>query len=133
MYQHCTSLSSIISTRLQQCLAGRYFLMRPADCGASYVLYMSGCLVVRSAISFFSRDGVFMRRNNRSMTLTALGTLIIAATIGKFTLGFQWMIRPFTECSLPSIQHPFLLSDNRHFTFYVWRRVFLSHPIIPFI
>ncbi len=31
------------------------------------------------------------------------------------------------------IQHPFLLSDNRHYTFYIWRRVFLLHPLIPYL
>ncbi|KAI0308030.1 alpha-2-glucosyltransferase Alg10 [Multifurca ochricompacta] len=31
------------------------------------------------------------------------------------------------------INHPFLLSDNRHYTFYVWRRVFLLHPIVPYL
>ena len=30
-----------------------------------------------------------------------------------------------------SIHHPFLLSDNRHYTFYIWRRVFRLHPIVP--
>ncbi|KAH9982705.1 glucosyltransferase [Lactifluus volemus] len=32
-----------------------------------------------------------------------------------------------------TIHHPFLLSDNRHYTFYVWRRVFLLHPIVPYL
>ena len=32
-----------------------------------------------------------------------------------------------------SIHHPFLLADNRHYTFYVWRRVFMLHPIIPYL
>lgn len=31
------------------------------------------------------------------------------------------------------IHHPFLLSDNRHYTFYVWRRVFLVHPVVPYL
>lgn len=30
-----------------------------------------------------------------------------------------------------SIAHPFLLADNRHYTFYIWR-YFLSKPIIRF-
>ena len=29
------------------------------------------------------------------------------------------------------IHHPFLLADNRHYTFYVWRRVFMLHPVVP--
>ncbi|TFK30382.1 glucosyltransferase [Coprinopsis marcescibilis] len=32
-----------------------------------------------------------------------------------------------------TIHHPFLLSDNRHYTFYVWRRVFLLHPFAPYL
>ncbi|KAH9919109.1 glucosyltransferase [Fomitopsis serialis] len=32
-----------------------------------------------------------------------------------------------------SIHHPFLLADNRHYTFYVWRRVFMLHPVIPYL
>ena len=31
------------------------------------------------------------------------------------------------------IHHPFLLSDNRHYTFYVWRRIFMLHPIMPYL
>ena len=30
--------------------------------------------------------------------------------------------------SRDSVEHPFLLSDNRHYTFYVWRWIFRSHP-----
>jgi len=32
-----------------------------------------------------------------------------------------------------TIHHPFLLSDNRHYTFYVWRRVFLLHSVVPYL
>ncbi|KAF9056698.1 glucosyltransferase [Panaeolus papilionaceus] len=31
-----------------------------------------------------------------------------------------------------TIHHPFLLSDNRHYTFYVWRRVYMLHPLVPY-
>jgi alpha-1,2-glucosyltransferase len=30
------------------------------------------------------------------------------------------------------IQHPFLF-DNRHYTFYVWRRVFKLHQVMPYL
>ncbi|KAI6201926.1 Dol-P-Glc:Glc(2)Man(9)GlcNAc(2)-PP-Dol alpha-1,2-glucosyltransferase [Aphelenchoides besseyi] len=36
----------------------------------------------------------------------------------------------------PSIllrKHPYLLADNRHFTFYIWRRWFLKDPIYKFV
>ncbi|THU91646.1 glucosyltransferase [Dendrothele bispora CBS 962.96] len=32
-----------------------------------------------------------------------------------------------------TIHHPFLLSDNRHYTFYVWHRFFLVHWIAPYL
>lgn len=35
--------------------------------------------------------------------------------------------------NLFTIHHPFLLSDNRHYTFYVWRRVFMRCPIMPYL
>lgn len=32
-----------------------------------------------------------------------------------------------------SIHHPFLLSDNRHYTFYIWHRFFMVHPHAPLL
>lgn len=32
-----------------------------------------------------------------------------------------------------TIHHPFLLSDNRHYTFYIWRRIYRRHPMIPYL
>lgn len=28
--------------------------------------------------------------------------------------------------------HPFILSDNRHYTFYIWKRLFLKYPFFKF-
>ncbi|KAH8086666.1 glucosyltransferase [Cristinia sonorae] len=52
----------------------------------------------------------------RNIATTVIISIVMAATIHQFT-----------------IHHPFLLSDNRHYTFYVWRRVFLLHPIVPYL
>lgn len=54
--------------------------------------------------------------SRRNTTVTGLTALVMANTIYKFT-----------------IHHPFLLSDNRHYTFYIWRRVFLLHPVVPYL
>ncbi|CCM00335.1 uncharacterized protein FIBRA_02365 [Fibroporia radiculosa] len=54
--------------------------------------------------------------NKRSTFVTALVAIAMSVTIHEFT-----------------IHHPFLLSDNRHYTFYVWRRVFLLHPLMPYV
>ncbi|TPX48709.1 dolichyl-P-Glc:Glc2Man9GlcNAc2-PP-dolichol alpha-1,2-glucosyltransferase [Synchytrium endobioticum] len=37
-----------------------------------------------------------------------------------------WIIARYT------VSHPFLLSDNRHFSFYVWRYLFRAHPYIRY-
>ncbi|THH20999.1 hypothetical protein EW146_g451 [Bondarzewia mesenterica] len=52
----------------------------------------------------------------RRIAITFLVSALMAATIRLFT-----------------IHHPFLLSDNRHYTFYVWRRIFMLHPIVPYL
>ncbi|KAI0932633.1 hypothetical protein AcW1_000301 [Taiwanofungus camphoratus] len=59
---------------------------------------------------------VRMFGGRRNLAITSLTALIMGVTIHQFT-----------------IHHPFLLSDNRHYTFYVWRRIFLLHPIIPYL
>ncbi|RKP06416.1 alpha-2-glucosyltransferase Alg10 [Thamnocephalis sphaerospora] len=45
-------------------------------------------------------------------------TIAVAAMIG--------LVHRFTY------EHPFILSDNRHFTFYLWRRVFRLHPVVKY-
>ena len=32
-----------------------------------------------------------------------------------------------------SIEHPFLLSDNRHYSFYLWRRIYKLHPAVKYL
>ncbi|KAG8994174.1 glucosyltransferase [Tulasnella sp. 427] len=32
-----------------------------------------------------------------------------------------------------TIHHPFLLSDNRHYTFYIWKRLYMFHPAVPYL
>ncbi|KAF1335563.1 hypothetical protein FI667_g1326, partial [Globisporangium splendens] len=29
--------------------------------------------------------------------------------------------------------HPFMLADNRHYTFYIWRKFFLKHPVAKYL
>ncbi|KAJ7770900.1 glucosyltransferase [Mycena maculata] len=42
---------------------------------------------------------------------TALTSSIMAVTVNLYT-----------------IHHPFLLSDNRHYTFYIWHRIYMRYP-----
>jgi len=46
------------------------------------------------------------------------------------TVGFCGVM--MVTVKLFTIHHPFLLSDNRHYTFYVWRRIYLFHPLMPY-
>ncbi|EPT04394.1 hypothetical protein FOMPIDRAFT_69681, partial [Fomitopsis schrenkii] len=52
----------------------------------------------------------------RNTVATIVAAVFMGVTVYKFT-----------------IHHPFLLADNRHYTFYIWRRVFMLHPIAPFL
>ncbi|KZT06292.1 glycosyltransferase family 59 protein [Laetiporus sulphureus 93-53] len=54
--------------------------------------------------------------SRRNAIVTVVASLIMGVTVRKLT-----------------IHHPFLLSDNRHYTFYVWRRIFLLHPSVPYL
>ncbi|KAH9949435.1 glucosyltransferase [Amylocystis lapponica] len=56
-----------------------------------------------------------LRVRPRKTAMTSILAILMGLSVYKFT-----------------IHHPFLLSDNRHYTFYVWRRVFLLHPIVPY-
>ncbi|KAG6866879.1 hypothetical protein C0991_008816 [Blastosporella zonata] len=47
--------------------------------------------------------------------ITTLVSIAMAITVKLFT-----------------IHHPFLLADNRHYTFYLWRRIYMFHPVIPY-
>ncbi|KAK0198488.1 glucosyltransferase [Armillaria mellea] len=47
---------------------------------------------------------------------TLITSVIMAVTVHKYT-----------------IYHPFLLSDNRHYTFYAWRRIYMLHPVVPYM
>ncbi|KAG8826024.1 glucosyltransferase [Serendipita sp. 401] len=44
-----------------------------------------------------------------------------------------WTILIMACVQLFTIHHPFILSDNRHYTFYIWKRVLFRHRFIPFL
>lgn len=48
--------------------------------------------------------------------ITAFVSIIMAVTVKFYT-----------------IHHPFLLADNRHYTFYLWRRIYKLHPMVPYV
>ncbi|GAA5867538.1 hypothetical protein JCM8547_001212 [Rhodosporidiobolus lusitaniae] len=71
---------------------------------------------------FFAPSILSPRKVGRA--LTGLGAsprrILTSATM---LVALCWTIKRFT------IAHPFLLADNRHYTFYLWRRVINVHPL----
>ncbi|GAA5944807.1 hypothetical protein JCM3775_007314 [Rhodotorula graminis] len=58
-------------------------------------------------------------RAARTMCGTARRVVVTVAVLGSLC----WSIKRYT------IAHPFLLADNRHYAFYLWRRVINVHPL----
>ncbi|KAF7975776.1 hypothetical protein HWV62_8587 [Athelia sp. TMB] len=52
---------------------------------------------------------------------------------GRFLFTMALSALMAVTVKLFTIHHPFLLSDNRHYTFYVWKRIFCLHPIMPYL
>lgn len=54
--------------------------------------------------------------NRKSVLITLFSLILINLFINKFT-----------------IVHPFIISDNRHYIFYIWKRIFGRHYLIPYL
>lgn len=66
------------------------------------------------------------------MTTVLCAVMAITVHLFTFVVPLYCFRRVFTH-SMDRIHHPFLLSDNRHYTFYVWRRIFCLHPVMPYL
>lgn len=51
--------------------------------------------------------------------------------LGPFSSSRRVLV--LTISLVASIAHPFLLADNRHFAFYLWRRILNVHPFARYI
>ncbi|KAJ3143296.1 glucosyltransferase [Geranomyces variabilis] len=49
-----------------------------------------------------------------------------AAAISALALFMCWTIHKFT------VEHPFLLADNRHYSFYVWKNIYRRHQLVRY-
>ncbi|KAK6334024.1 glucosyltransferase [Orbilia brochopaga] len=58
---------------------------------------------------------------------TLFGSPLKAATTAFFTLLIAAAVHTFTYT------HPFMLADNRHYVFYLWRRTVLTHPNAKYV
>ncbi|GAA6017267.1 hypothetical protein JCM10207_003671 [Rhodosporidiobolus poonsookiae] len=72
--------------------------------------------------------GVFFAPQLLSVSRLLRTTKALAGSLSRILLslvavsGMSWTISRFT------IAHPFLLADNRHYAFYLWRRLINVHP-----
>ncbi|KAK4772879.1 hypothetical protein SAY87_027898 [Trapa incisa] len=51
----------------------------------------------------------------------------------SFILSFAAIIASFISIHFFSIAHPYLLADNRHYTFYLWRKVIMAHQFMKYL
>ncbi|KAF8342782.1 glucosyltransferase [Cantharellus anzutake] len=58
---------------------------------------------------------------------------LIAGTWRRLLLYVTFCVLTGTIIHFFTIHHPFLLSDNRHYTFYVWNRLYRRHSLVPYI
>lgn len=68
----------------------------------------------------------------RRLIFNTMLVCLIALSIHFFTSVHFVSPQNQAESAVNSIHHPFLLSDNRHYTFYVWKRVFRSQPFVAY-
>jgi len=68
-------------------------------------------------------DSVLIRRTLKSL-FGSFRSFVISCSL---FVTIVWTIREYTY------EHPFLLSDNRHYTFYVWRRFFKFHRLAKYL
>lgn len=51
----------------------------------------------------------------------------------SFFVGFICLLTGLLFIHFFSIAHPYLLADNRHYTFYLWRKVIKAHPLMKYL
>jgi len=56
----------------------------------------------------------------------------MAGDARRVMLSIFWSLLIGISVHFFTIHHPFVLSDNRHYTFYVWKRILFVHPLMPY-
>lgn len=85
--------------------------------------------------TFFSFPTLFQTLNLSIFTpksfFNFLETSVFKSKSRVFTL-FIALILSLTSIHFKTFEHPFLLADNRHYTFYVWRKIVKFHPLVKY-
>ncbi|CAD6572579.1 MAG: glucosyltransferase [Cyphobasidiales sp. Tagirdzhanova-0007] len=63
------------------------------------------------------------------LAMCVIVSTVLAWTIAHFTFVESLRVMAQIEAILFSIQHPFLLADNRHYPFYLWRKIINRHRL----
>ncbi|EWC46309.1 hypothetical protein DRE_04480 [Drechslerella stenobrocha 248] len=82
-------------------------------------------LLYFSLFTFLSTPFIFLTNPFTLIVTTAkalFGSPTKAATTAACTLAIAAAVHAFT------FTHPFMLADNRHYVFYIWRRTILAYP-----
>ncbi|KAL3098997.1 hypothetical protein niasHS_000985 [Heterodera schachtii] len=66
----------------------------------------------------------YFRGKKRGISVSLLRFSLPAALFVAFSL--------FSIVHLFTLEHPYLLADNRHFTFYIWQRIFQRHWLVKY-
>ncbi|KAI7902365.1 alpha-2-glucosyltransferase Alg10 [Cokeromyces recurvatus] len=78
-----------------------------------------------SFLSFFSAPW--------TLSLTAISDLIFHSSIKKILYGLLSCVVSLYLVFKYTYEHPFILSDNRHYSFYVWKKVYRRHWTIRYL
>ena len=120
------------------------------------ILRCGGYIVVGAAFLVFVRlnDGVVVGdRSAHMVTIHMAQILYFAAFFTALTLPYALKNIPefiaFTKRNIlktallaivilsvihvNTLAHPYLLADNRHFTFYIWRRIIMRHEVVKYV
>lgn len=88
--------------------------------------------VTRNALTLFSSD-VFQTSQSHdsvdsNMCSNCLDHISLYVRVSR-TRTVSQLLTCFFACTVDRFEHPFLLADNRHYTFYIWKRLvnFSSH------
>ncbi|KAI9490244.1 alpha-2-glucosyltransferase Alg10 [Zychaea mexicana] len=77
-----------------------------------------------SFLSFFAAPWLLTPDNLRAFFHPTLKRLLASVLVG---LSMFYLVHNYTY------EHPFLLSDNRHYTFYVWKKIYRRHWSIRYL
>ncbi|OLY84482.1 Dol-P-Glc:Glc(2)Man(9)GlcNAc(2)-PP-Dol alpha-1,2-glucosyltransferase [Smittium mucronatum] len=103
------------------------------------LITLSGYLVVFSSFAYFlySNGGIVLGDKSNHVATLHFPQMyyLIMFLAGMCFPAISHIVDPiyFFRKNFLRIEHPFILSDNRHFSFYIWKDVYRRHYLIRYI